>query len=118
MENRSGNGLTERTARIRIIGIDPGLRRTGWGVIDSDGARLVFVACGSVVSDNGESLGARLRQIFDGLQEVLARLSPEEAAIEQTFVNRDGAATARRGASPWSCRRYSGSRSPNTRRTR
>ena len=97
MENRSGNGLTERTARIRIIGIDPGLRRTGWGVIDSDGARLVFVACGSVVSDNGESLGARLRQIFDGLQEVLARLSPEEAAIEQTFVNRDGAATLKLG---------------------
>jgi hypothetical protein len=61
--------LTERTARIRIIGIDPGLRRTGWGVIDSDGVRLVFVACGSVVSDNGESLGARLRQIFDGLHE-------------------------------------------------
>src|SRR6185295_13915855 len=79
---------------IRIIGIDPGLRRTGWGVIDSDGVRLVFVACGSVVSDNGESLGARLRQIFDGLQ---ARLSPEEAAIEQTFVNRDGAATLKLG---------------------
>ena len=97
MENRSGNGLTERTARIRIIGIDPGLRRTGWGVIDSDGVRLVFVACGSVVSDNGESLGARLRQIFDGLQEVLARLLPEEAAIEQTFVNRDGAATLKLG---------------------
>jgi crossover junction endodeoxyribonuclease RuvC len=97
VENRSGNGLTERTARIRIIGIDPGLRRTGWGVIDSDGARLVFVACGSVVSDNGESLGARLRQIFDGLQQVLARLSPEEAAIEQTFVNRDGAATLKLG---------------------
>jgi len=97
VENRSGNGLTERTARIRIIGIDPGLRRTGWGVIDSDGARLVFVACGSVVSDNGESLGARLRQIFDGLQEVLARLSPEEAAIEQTFVNRDASATLKLG---------------------
>ena len=89
--------LTERTARIRIIGIDPGLRRTGWGVIDSDGVRLVFVACGSVVSDNGESLGARLRQIFDGLQEVLARLSPEEAAIEQTFVNRDASATLKLG---------------------
>ena len=61
---------------IRIIGIDPGLRRTGWGVIDSDGVRLAFVACGSVVSADGESLGARLRQIFDGLQEVLARLEP------------------------------------------
>ncbi|MET0301579.1 MAG: crossover junction endodeoxyribonuclease RuvC, partial [Methyloceanibacter sp.] len=84
-------------ARIRIIGIDPGLRRTGWGVIDSDGVRLVFVACGAIVSNDGETLGVRLRQIFDGLQEVLARLSPEEAAIEQTFVNRDASATLKLG---------------------
>ncbi|HXG79981.1 MAG TPA: crossover junction endodeoxyribonuclease RuvC [Methyloceanibacter sp.] len=82
---------------IRIIGIDPGLRRTGWGVIDSDGMRLGFVACGSVVSDEGAALGARLRQIFDGLSEVLARLEPREAAIEQTFVNRDAAATLKLG---------------------
>lgn len=82
---------------IRIIGIDPGLRRTGWGVIDSDGVRLGFVACGSVVSDEGAALGARLRQIFDGLSEVLARLEPREAAIEQTFVNRDAAATLKLG---------------------
>jgi crossover junction endodeoxyribonuclease RuvC len=83
--------------RVRIIGIDPGLRRTGWGVIDSDGVQLAFVACGSVVSTDGESLGARLRQIFDGLQGVLARLEPVEAAIEQTFVNRDAAATLKLG---------------------
>ena len=82
---------------IRIIGIDPGLRRTGWGVIDFDGVRLVYVACGSVVSDDAESLGRRLRQLFDGLSEVLARLSPLEAAIEQTFVNRDGSATLKLG---------------------
>ena len=89
--------VTARTASIRIIGIDPGLRRTGWGVINSDGVRLAFVACGAIVSDNEESLGSRLRQIFDGLQEVLARLSPEEAAIEQTFVNRDASATLKLG---------------------
>jgi crossover junction endodeoxyribonuclease RuvC len=82
---------------IRIIGIDPGLRRTGWGVIDSDGVRLVFVACGSVVSDDAASLGYRLRQLFDGLSEVLARLTPCEAAIEQTFVNRDASATLKLG---------------------
>jgi len=87
----------QKTAKIRIIGIDPGLRRTGWGVIDSDGVRLGFVACGAVVSDDGESLGARLRQIFDGLSEVLARLEPAEAAIEQTFVNRDSVATLKLG---------------------
>ena len=82
---------------IRIIGIDPGLRRTGWGIIDSDGVRLAYVACGSVCSDDGEALGVRLRQLFDGLQEVLARLSPVEAAIEQTFVNRDASATLKLG---------------------
>ncbi|MGB6346108.1 MAG: crossover junction endodeoxyribonuclease RuvC, partial [Methyloceanibacter sp.] len=82
---------------IRIIGIDPGLRRTGWGVIDYDGVRLGFVACGSVESDESESLGTRLRQLFDGLQAVLARLSPVEAAVEQSFVNRDGAATLKLG---------------------
>jgi crossover junction endodeoxyribonuclease RuvC len=82
---------------IRIIGIDPGLRRTGWGIIDSDGVRLAYVACGSVCSDEGEALGVRLRQLFDGLQEVLARLSPVEAAIEQTFVNRDASATLKLG---------------------
>ena len=82
---------------IRIIGIDPGLRRTGWGVVESDGAGLRFIACGSVVSDETESLGVRLRQIFDGLSRVLAELAPVEAASEQTFVNRDGAATLKLG---------------------
>jgi len=82
---------------IRIIGIDPGLRRTGWGVIDYDGVRLGFVACGSVESDQAESLGVRLRQLFDGLSQVLARLEPKEAAIEQTFVNRDAGATLKLG---------------------
>jgi crossover junction endodeoxyribonuclease RuvC len=82
---------------IRIIGIDPGLRRTGWGVIDTDGVRLAFVSCGSVISDDAESLGVRLRQIFDGLSEVLSRLQPKEAAIEQTFVNRDATATLKLG---------------------
>ncbi|MGB2933394.1 MAG: crossover junction endodeoxyribonuclease RuvC [Methyloceanibacter sp.] len=100
MLSRSGvsRGALAKTMRsIRIIGIDPGLRRTGWGVIDYDGVRLGFVACGSVVSDESESLGTRLRQLFDGLQAVLARLSPGEAAIEQTFVNRDGSATLKLG---------------------
>ena len=82
---------------VRIIGIDPGLRRTGWGVVDADRGRLRFVACGSVVSDETESLGARLRQIFHGLSCVLAELAPVEAAIEQTFVNRDAAATLKLG---------------------
>ncbi len=82
---------------IRIIGIDPGLRCTGWGIVDWDGVRLAYVACGSVTSDESQSLGVRLRQLFDGLQEVLARLAPAEAAVEQTFVNRDASATLKLG---------------------
>ena len=98
---RIGRGVRGRGHRlrrsVRIIGIDPGLRRTGWGVVDADRGRLHFVACGSVVSDETENLGARLRQIFDGLSRVLAELAPVEAAIEQTFVNRDAAATLKLG---------------------
>ena len=82
---------------IRIVGIDPGLRRTGWGVIDTDGVKLAFVACGSVASDAKEGLGPRLRQLYDGLSAVLSRLEPVEAAVEQTFVNRDAAATLKLG---------------------
>lgn len=82
---------------IRIIGIDPGLRRTGWGVIDTDGVRLGYVACGVVTSEADGGLGLRLRQLFDGLSGVLAEFSPAEAAIEQTFVNRDASATLKLG---------------------
>jgi len=82
---------------IRIVGIDPGLRRTGWGVIETDGVKLGYVASGSVSSDAGGSLGERLRQLFDGLSGVMSELAPMEAAIEQTFVNRDAAATLKLG---------------------
>jgi crossover junction endodeoxyribonuclease RuvC len=74
---------------IRIIGIDPGLRNLGWGIIDVEGSRLVFVACGSVRSDAARGLGARLRQLHEGLAAVIDRHRPHEAAVEETFVNRD-----------------------------
>ncbi|HWV80559.1 MAG TPA: crossover junction endodeoxyribonuclease RuvC [Hyphomicrobiaceae bacterium] len=82
---------------IRIIGIDPGLRRTGWGVIDSDGVRLVYVASGHVSSDAGEDLAYRLRAIFEGLSSVIASFKPHEAAIEETFVNENARATLKLG---------------------
>jgi crossover junction endodeoxyribonuclease RuvC len=82
---------------IRIIGIDPGLRRTGWGVLDWDGHRAAYVASGVVLSDAGEPLAARLRALFGGLEAVLAAWRPAEAAVEQTFVNRDGLATLKLG---------------------
>lgn len=87
--------LQERA--IRIIGIDPGLRRTGWGVVDSVGNTLRFVASGTVTSDQSLDLAGRLRQLYDGLTEVIARMAPDEAAIEQTFVNKDAVATLKLG---------------------
>ena len=77
------------SSAIRIIGVDPGLRHTGWGVIDLCGARLSFVASGCVRSQSADSMGARLRQLHEGLREVIQSYSPGEAAIEETFVNRD-----------------------------
>jgi crossover junction endodeoxyribonuclease RuvC len=82
---------------LRILGIDPGLRRTGWGVIESDGNRLIFVACGSVEPPDSLALASRLLAIHEGLAAVLRDLTPVEAAVEQTFVNRDGVATMKLG---------------------
>ncbi len=82
---------------IRIIGIDPGLRRTGWGVVDSDGVRLSYVASGHVASDAEDDLAYRLRAIFEGLSSVIASFKPHEAAIEETFVNENARATLKLG---------------------
>ena len=82
---------------VRIVGIDPGLRRTGWGVVESDGNRLIFIACGSVEPPDGLPLSGRLLAIHDGLSAVLRELAPAEAAVEQTFVNKDGVATLKLG---------------------
>ena len=82
---------------IRILGIDPGLRRTGWGVIESEGNRLIFIACGSVEPRDDLPLASRLLAIHAGLAAVLADFKPAEAAVEQTFVNKDGVATLKLG---------------------
>lgn len=81
----------------RIIGIDPGLRNMGWGMIDVEGSRLIYVASGSVHSDAKLTLADRLRQLFDGLQEVIHAYQPQEAAVEETFVNTDPQATLKLG---------------------
>jgi crossover junction endodeoxyribonuclease RuvC len=85
------------TPQIRIIGIDPGLRRTGWGIIDTLGNSLKFVASGTVTSDDKADLASRLCQLHDGLAEVLHLHKPDEAAVEQTFVNKDAVATLKLG---------------------
>jgi crossover junction endodeoxyribonuclease RuvC len=82
---------------IRILGIDPGLRRTGWGVIEVEGNRLVYVACGSAQSDETAALAMRLVTLHDALVRVVDAFRPDEAAIEQTFVNKNAAATLKLG---------------------
>ena len=86
-----------RDRAIRIIGIDPGLRRTGWGIVEADGVRLTYVASGHVTSDAETDLAYRLRQLYEGLCGVIASFKPQEAAIEETFVNKDARATLKLG---------------------
>jgi len=82
---------------IRILGIDPGLRRTGWGIIDVAGNRLLFVACGSVETSERMPLSARLVTVHDGLAQVVEQFLPHEAAVEATFVNKDAASALKLG---------------------
>ncbi len=82
---------------IRIIGIDPGLRRTGWGIIEIAGNVLRFVDSGTIKSDSKAELAVRLCQLHDGLIETVERFGPGEAAVEATFVNRDAVATLKLG---------------------
>jgi crossover junction endodeoxyribonuclease RuvC len=84
-------------AAIRIIGIDPGLRRTGWGVVETLGNSLHFIASGTVRSDDKAALASRLMQLHDGLAAVLHEYMPHEAAVEATFVNKDAVATLKLG---------------------
>ncbi len=74
---------------IRIIGIDPGLRNLGWGIIDSDGSRFSFVASGVVRSAADLAMAERLQQLYTGLAAAIAAHGPGEAAVEETFVNCD-----------------------------
>ncbi|ACL55329.1 crossover junction endodeoxyribonuclease RuvC [Methylobacterium nodulans] len=85
------------TEPVRILGIDPGLRRTGWGLITVTGTRLAFVSCGVLTSDGDDDLALRLRDLHDGLSRVVAAMQPDEVAVEETFVNKDAQATLKLG---------------------
>ncbi len=84
-------------APIRILGIDPGLRRTGWGVVEARGNALAFIASGTVTAPLDGDLAPRLAALFAGLTEVIAGQSPHEAAVEQTFVNGNAMASLKLG---------------------
>ena len=96
---RAGDAIngTGMNVTIRILGIDPGLRRTGWGLIDVEGNRLRHVAHGVVKVSVEGSLAARLHELFDAVAAVVADQQPAEAAVEETYVNRNGAATLKLG---------------------
>ncbi len=82
---------------MRVIGLDPGLRRTGWGVIEAEGNRLRHLANGVVTSDSARSLAERLVQLHEGLLAVLTEHAPEEAAVETSLANRNPASTLKLG---------------------
>ena len=81
----------------RVIGFDPGLRATGWGIIESQDNRLRHIANGAVRSNADDDLAVRLRQLFEGLCAVLARWQPDAAAVETMFVNKDPASALKLG---------------------
>jgi crossover junction endodeoxyribonuclease RuvC len=82
---------------VRVIGIDPGLRFTGWGLIETTGNRLRHLADGVLATDASESVSHRLKILHDGLAVLLALHLPDEAAVEETYVNRNGEATLKLG---------------------
>jgi len=85
------------TQRVCILGLDPGLRKTGWGVITCEGTKLSYVACGVVTSDGDLPLALRLKQLHDRITEVVTAWDPDEVAVEETFVNKDAQATLKLG---------------------
>lgn len=84
-------------SRRRLLGLDPGLQNTGWGVIDVAGNRLSHVANGTVHSTVALSTAERLMELFEGLRRVISEYAPDEAAVEETFVNKNPATTLKLG---------------------
>ena len=88
---------------LRILGIDPGLRRTGWGIIESLGNRLSFVACGCIEPESSLSLAQRLAGIYALLTQIIEQYRPDEAAVEETFVNMNPSSTLKLGQARGIC---------------
>jgi crossover junction endodeoxyribonuclease RuvC len=85
------------TNTTRILGLDPGLRRTGWGVVAVDGARLSWVAHGVITPPTTDAFAERLRVLFDAVEAVIALHRPDEAAVEETYVNSNAASALKLG---------------------
>jgi crossover junction endodeoxyribonuclease RuvC len=81
----------------RVLGLDPGLRVTGWGIIEAQNQKLSYIAHGTVQSSASDDLGERLRQLFRGLEQVIKTYKPSGAAVEETFVNKNASSTLKLG---------------------
>ena len=82
---------------LRILGLDPGLRHTGWGVVDKEGPRFRFISAGVINPDDSLSLSERLAELHEGLKKIITDFSPDEAAVEETFVNKNPNSTLKLG---------------------
>jgi crossover junction endodeoxyribonuclease RuvC len=82
---------------MRILGIDPGLQRTGWGVITATGNQLSFVACGHITTRKEDAMQERLATLHRGLKQVVSLHSPDSVALEEVFVSVNGASTLKLG---------------------
>ena len=82
---------------MRVLGIDPGLENTGWGIVDSQGSRLIFIAAGVVKTKPADPVAQRLLKIYEGLSQVIRDWQPETSAIEETFVNKNAASSLKLG---------------------
>ena len=81
---------------MRLLGLDPGLRHTGWGIVDAEGNRLRHVASGRIDSGEG-TIAERLVRLHDGVVDVIGRYQPDEAAVEETYVNKNPSSTLKLG---------------------
>src|SRR5579872_4606515 len=82
---------------IRILGLDPGLRRTGWGVVTVAGARLTHVAHGVIAPKDTLPMALRLLALFEAVADIIEQHGPDEAAVEETFVTANGSSTLKLG---------------------
>ena len=81
----------------RLIGLDPGLRKTGWGIVDFDGSRLSYVACGAISTPMSMAMAGRLAVLYGGLAEIIETWKPNSAAVEETFVNKNASSALKLG---------------------
>lgn len=89
--------LQPRQGTVRILGVDPGLRHTGWGIVDATDNRLQFIAEGVIDPDPTLELSKRLRLLFEGVRDLIAAYQPRECAVEETFVNQNPISTLKLG---------------------